>query len=135
MRISLQKRLFLALFAPLLAPLFALGAPMAAQAMPEAAEMPVATPVLLTGPDAGWAPGQVATPTGTLAELSSVRLPGPAPERREATHAVRTSRAATPPHGEEASPSQPAPAGGLGLTIGLAVLAYIARRKLSLLGG
>jgi hypothetical protein len=131
MRISPQKLLFLALIAPLLT----LAAPVAAQATPEAAEMPVSASALLTTPDVSWAPGQAAIPTGTLAELASARLPGSATEQREATHAVRTSRGAATARGEEATLSQPAPAGGLPFGIALAVLAYIARRKLSLLAG
>jgi hypothetical protein len=81
-------------------------------------------PSLFAGPEAaGSALGAVAAPSGTLAELASARPHEAQPQR--------VSRLAAQPAPGAAAPPRSAPSGWMALLAGLAVIAFVAYRKLS----
>lgn len=97
-------------------------------------------PALFDGSDAEiYASSPAQAPAGTLAELSRVqaREGYAVPQRRDASHPVRASlrgagAGAGPGAGDGDTTSQPASRGWPGLACVVAIVTFIARRKLSL---
>ena len=92
-------------------------------------------PSLFAGAEAaGSALGAVAAPAGTLAELASPGAQGryATPGRQDGSHPQRVARRGTQVPEEAAAPLKSAPSGWAVLACGLAVVVFVARRKLSL---
>jgi hypothetical protein len=102
--------------------------------------VPDPAPALFAGPDTAAALGPATAPRGTLVELSSARAhAGYAPSMRrdvgrDVAHTVSGARQAA--QAAEAAPekSPSGPGGGMVLACGLAVVLFMARRKLSQTG-
>ena len=91
-------------------------------------------PSLFAGAEAaGSALGAVAAPAGTLAELATAGAPGRyVAQRQDSSHPQRVARRGSQlPEEATALPESP-PSGWAVLLCGLAVVVFVARRKLSL---
>jgi hypothetical protein len=87
-------------------------------------QVPDPAPSLFAGAEAaGLALGSAAAASGTLAELAAARSHEAQPQRVSRHAAQRAGSAEAPP--------RPAPSGGMVLLSGLAVVVFVAYRKLS----
>lgn len=92
-----------------------------------------AVPSLFAGAEAaGSVLGAVAAPAGTLAELASTQGRYAAPGRHDSSHPQRVARRGAQLPEQVAAPAQSAPSGWAVFACGLAVVVFVARRKLSL---
>ena len=108
----------------------------APNAVPVLARLPGIEPVALFGGAgaAGSAFGEGTTPSGTLADMSSRRsqLEFTAPGKHDPSSAMRAARPAAGGTGVDTTTLQQEPSGWLVLLCGVAVIAFMARRKLLL---
>jgi hypothetical protein len=92
-----------------------------------------AVPSLFAGAEAaGSVVGAVAAPAGTLVELASAQGRYPTPGRLDSSHPERAARRSAQLPDQVAAPPQSAPSGWAVFACGLAVVVFVARRKLSL---